>query len=78
MGRELRGVGWGGEERGVAEVIATAQVIVTAEDHVAATCLTLRSLEGLHTNTAVVSNQVNTGSSIQAWVRAAFIHIWGP
>lgn len=58
-------------------MIATAQVTVIVEDYVAATCLTSRSLEGLHTNTAVVSNQVNTGSSIQAWVRAAFIHIWG-
>lgn len=39
---------------------ATAQAAVMVEDYVAATCLTSRSLEGLHTDTTVVSNQVNT------------------
>lgn len=43
--------------------------------HQVASCLTLRSLKGLHTNTAVVSNQVNARASIQAGVRAAFVHI---
>lgn len=74
-GRPGRGEGREEGRKGGGKVIATSQVTVTGEDSGGATCLTLRSLEGLHTNTAVVPNKVDTGSPIQARVRAAFIHI---